>query len=215
MSRPAATATPWLHAHLRRRAALYAAVAVLFAAGVAAGALSVGDIDPQHRQELTLYVRQVQQSLDARPPVADLIRRATWEHGVRTVGLMWLLGLSIIGAPFILAVVFLRGFGLGFTAGFLVREGVLPGLALTLAGVTPHHLFLIPGVLLAGGAALSFSAVAAAIILGKRQLSAFSQFVATTVLCVLGFALLMVGTLVETYMTPVLIKAVDSVIDLW
>lgn len=214
MSRPA-TAMPWLYGHLRRRAALYAAVAVLFAAGAVAGALSAGDINPQHRQELTLYVRQVQQSLDARPELADLLRRATWEHGVRTVGLMWLLGLSLIGAPFILGIVFMRGFGLGFTAAFLVKEGVLPGLALTLAGVTPHHLFLIPGVLLAGGAALSFSAVAAAIIMGRRQLSAFSQFVATTLLCGLGFGLLVAGSLVEAYMTPVLIKAVGFLIDLW
>lgn len=197
-------------ASIRRRFLVHLLVVLLFGAGVVAGTSAAAGIDPGQRQELDRYVQQLAGEDRQPPPLGPLLRHTLWEHGVRTAGLMWVLGLSIIGAPFILAVVFLRGFGLGFATGFLIKQKAVEGTLLTLVGVLPHHLLAVPGLLLAGSAALSFSAVAAAIILGRRQLSAFPQFVASTVLCLLGAGLLMAGALVEAYITPVLLRAIGG-----
>ena len=46
-------------------------------------------------------------------------------------------GLTVIGAPVVLGIVFLRGFVLGFTIGFIIDELYVRGLILSLSSVLP------------------------------------------------------------------------------
>lgn len=217
MSRATPLRLPFASARPRLASVAYWLVGALFIAGTVAGALSVKGLDGGRRQDLSAYVQQLvgAEASPARPPAAQLVADALWNEGVRTVGLMWLLGLSIIGAPFILGAVFARGYGLGFTAAFLVGEKAWEGAALTFAGVMPHAVLAIPGVIVAAGGALSFSLLAAAIIAGRRHLSAFPQFVSSTILCAAGALLLLFGRLVEAYITPVLLQTVGVYFRGW
>lgn len=203
---------PFLPSPWRLGALAYGLVGALFIAGAAAGALAANGLDGARRHDLAAYVEQLVgfESSAVRPPAAELLAHSFWNEGVRTAGLLWLLGLSIIGAPFILGAVFARGYGLGFTAAFLVGEGRWEGVALTFAGVVPHAMFVVPGLILAAGSALSFSLVAAAIVFGARRGSAFAPFASSTARCVAGGLLLLLGRLVEAYITPVLLQTVGA-----
>lgn len=198
-----------------RRRLVQALVVALFAAGMVAGYVSVEGMDQGRREELHRYIQELTGQPAPPGTVRTLVQQTALEHVVKTVGLMWVLGLSLIGAPFILGVLFVRGYALGFTTGFLIEERLWEGVVLFLVAVLPHHLFIVPGILLAGTGAVSFSAVIAAIVLGRRDLSAFRQFLASTGMCLLSGLLLVAGSLVEGYITPVLVQAVSRHLPLW
>lgn len=204
----------WM-AFVRRKALVHGLVVALFAAGMVAGYVSVQGMDQQRREELHRYIQELTADPAPRGGAGALVQQAALEYVVKTVGLMWILGLSIIGAPFILGVLFMRGYALGFTTGFLIEERLWEGVVLFLVAVLPHQLLMVPGILLAGAGAVSFSAVIAAIVFGRRDLSAFRQFLSTTGLCLLSALLLLAGSLVEGYITPILVQAVGRHLPLW
>ena len=83
--------------------------------------------------------------------VAQYLSTAAW---------VWVLGLSVVGAPLAAGILFVRGFGLGFTVAFLIRALGGRGLALAAAATAVPSLLLLPALLLLVTAALSFSAAA-------------------------------------------------------
>jgi stage II sporulation protein M len=105
---------------IRPRMFLFAVVLVVLVIGVLAGGLSVRSLNAPGHQELSQFLEQLLRSLT----VEGTAPGSGWQwmaaqDVLKTAGLLWLLGLSVIGVPLIAAVVFLRGFVLGFTLGFL------------------------------------------------------------------------------------------------
>lgn len=195
---------------MRRRTAIYLCVAIVFVMGAVFGALAVGHVDEAQRSSLGLRVQGLLSGTEARdlaPPHA-VLREAVMDQLLKTVGLMGLLGLSVIGAPLVLGIVFLRGFVLGFTGAFLVDRLQLKGLALAVAALAPHNVLAVPAVLVAGAAAISFSVAAARVLLGRRDISVYHSFLSTWFLLVLSGVALLAATFLETYITPVLMDAV-------
>ena len=94
MSRATPLRLPFASARPRLASVAYWLVGALFIAGTVAGALSVKGLDGGRRQDLSAYVQQLvgAEASPARPPAAQLVADALWNEGVRTVGLMWLLG---------------------------------------------------------------------------------------------------------------------------
>lgn len=84
----------------------------------------------------------------------------SWEQGLlrqsasihlKTGGIIWIAGLTVVGIPLVALILFMRGFALGFTAGALVYGHGTGGLVLGLAALFPPNLFLIPALCLLGG----------------------------------------------------------------
>ena len=70
---------------------------------------------------------------------------------------IWILGLTIIGAPLIYLIVFTRGFILGFTVSFIIGVKGTVGIALVLTTVFVPTIFAVPLLLLGAGLATIFS----------------------------------------------------------
>ena len=68
---------------------------------------------------LGYFFRGLEQNTIAEPKIA--FQHSMGDH-LKTLGLMWILGLSIIGIPLILILIFLKGLVIGFTVGFLVSQ---------------------------------------------------------------------------------------------
>lgn len=54
-------------------------------------------------------------------------------HNVKYLGLMWILGISVIGMPIIFIMIFLKGIVVGFTVGFLVNQMGISGFSYPLS----------------------------------------------------------------------------------
>lgn len=196
--------------HLRRRALAYLLVCAVLAMGAVAGGVSVRSLDMASR----VQIRDVLDAFFAEP-VADIIpparervvREAFSGDILRTAALVWVLGLSVIGASLILVITFFRGFALGFTFNFMVEEMHWRGLVLATCSLLPHNLLGLAGLVVAASAGLTFAAGAARILLGRRtQYTVYAQFASSAGLTVAAAGLILGGMFVEAYVTPVLIN---------
>ncbi|HEY5562501.1 MAG TPA: stage II sporulation protein M [Clostridiaceae bacterium] len=70
---------------------------------------------------------------------------------------IWFLGLTLIGIPFILVLDLLKGFTFGFSIGFILNDMSFKGITFVLLEILPQNIFYIPGIIIASVVAMNFS----------------------------------------------------------
>ena len=193
-----------------RHLPLYVALMLLFATGLGFGALATQKLSPVQKEDLNNYITAVYASLaesnQEHHHRVELFYQRLKDNVIKTAGLVFLLGLTAIGAPLILGVVFVRGFVLGFTVGFLVQDTMVKGLVLSATGILPHNALMVPALLLGAGGALSFAGSAFRTLLGVSKDGVHGQLATTTFLAICSGILFLAAALVETYITPILVQ---------
>lgn len=195
--------------YFRANIVAYFFMTLIFVIGVVVGALAIKTLPENQKLELIGYLRIFFQGLVQGPGSIDTpaLFSAVMLSGAKTIGLIWLLGFTVVGIPFVLFIVFTRGFVIGFTVGFLVNEYIMKGLAFALASVLPHNFFAVPAILAAGVAATSFS-----LMLVRRrqrgQVNLLYESVGYTVFCLLMLVLMLAAAVIEVYISPVFMKLV-------
>lgn len=193
--------------HIRKRWLAYAIACLVFVIGTVAGAVTIKAVTFHQKQDLISYVNTYFESM-----MVGKLEPATWQSVVwanfQIVVLMWLCGLVVFGVPGIIALLFARGFVIGFSVGFLVDELGLKGLIFALASVVPHNLVAVPTLVGLGALGIAFSF---SVIFGEKQRGPFrrdmppaAQYSIRTLLFI---ALMSVASLIEVFVTPVFIKA--------
>ncbi len=193
--------------YFSRRLPLFIGVIILFVMGVVFGSLAVQTLSEPERADLSRYLENFYTSFSQELATANkqvLARQGIVDNIIKTSGLMWLLGLTVIGAPFILGIIFIRGFVIGFTVGFIIEQMVFKGVAVAVTSILPHNILIIPAILLAGGATLSFALSAARTLLGAQE-NIYNQFLSCTFLVLVSCGILALAAFVEAYITPVFI----------
>ncbi|HBS58289.1 MAG TPA: stage II sporulation protein M [Firmicutes bacterium] len=200
-------------AYFRVNLVLYFFIIMLFLIGVVLGALAVKTLGEEQKAELITYLKVFFQGLqnnqDTGVTTGSLIRQAIYNN-IKAVILIWLLGLTVIGVPVILFVVFTRGFVIGFTVGFLVNEYVLRGVLFAAVAVIPHNIFIIPALIITSVSGISFSLLIVKHKLRPHRINLSYECMAYTSMAVLMLGVVIVGGLVEGYVTPVFMKTVTA-----
>lgn len=184
---------------------VYFLVLLVLAAGLLVGSMSAGRLDKSKSQELSVYVRDFIQKVGGVDFQSSRMARNAMINNVITVAAIYVLGLTVIGIPVTLAILFVRGFVIGFAAGFLTGDMSVSGVFLTAAAILPHNLLYIP--------AVSFGAVSSVlfgILLWKRNFDSGVPVLPglikyTGTMCAVLFVSLGAG-LVEGYVTPHITK---------
>lgn len=190
---------------LRQSWPAYFLVLLFFILGVAAGTYGVEKLRAEQVQELGLYLdRFLQQAGMIEVDASKAMREALY-NDMTTVLAVYLLGLTVIGVPVMLGLLFARGFVLGFTIHFLAREKNVEGVILACAAILPQNIFLVPALLMGGVASLSFS-----LLLGRRffntKVQVWPSFVVYSGFMLLIAACFAGAVLVEVYLTPLLVR---------
>ncbi len=179
-----------------------------FLLGAVLGVVAVKALDPMEKGELLSYVQVFLTSLN-NPGIDSLsVLKIALLQNLKTALLVWALGLTIIGIPVACALVFVRGFALAFSAGFLVSEGP-QGPLLVLMGMVPHNLLVVPVLILMVSYAVSFSL---ALIRERAYLSSgqlWSQVFKYTGYWARLCGLLLLTAVLEAYLTPLLLRLVS------
>ncbi len=132
--------------------------------------------------------------------------REAMTSNVKPFLFLYLLGLTIIGLPVILGIVFARGGALGFTAGFLCQNKGFSGVLIALAALLPHNLLLVPLLIFSSAASLSFT-----ILLVRRffnsKVVVWPSFILYSSFMLLSVVLTLIASLIEVYINVYLIKA--------
>lgn len=194
---------------------LYVFVSVLFLMGVVFGALMVNALTLEQQQEVSRYLGNFFISINEG---GESFQPMTyWEVAglhLKWLGLIWLLGLSVIGLPGILILDFLKGVLIGFTVGCLVGQFTWKGLLFALVSVAPHNLFVIPALMISSVAAVGFSlGIIRNRVLLNRSGGAARPFLSYTGLTLVMAAVLMAVASFETYVSPSLMAWVTPMLE--
>lgn len=196
--------------HIQESFSLYTFTTVLLVMGVIFGAIVVNSLGGVQKDDLFDYLgRFFGQIAQNEISGQQAMFNQSFTHYIKYIGLMWVLGLSIIGLPVILILLFLKGIVVGFTVGFLVNQMGWNGFLLSFVSVLPQNIILIPAFVIIGTAAISFSLKMIKGQFSKRMNEPiFPQFLRYTVLMLLISLAIGVASVFEAFVSPVLMKAV-------
>nr|WP_295971718.1 stage II sporulation protein M [uncultured Bacillus sp.] len=197
-------------AHFREHSSIYLFVIVLFLMGVIFGAVVVNSLSFSQKEDLYYYLTQFfgQVSNEKIATSNDLFKQS-FLHNSKFIGLMGLLGISVIGLPLILIFLFMKGMVVGFTVGFLVNQMGWSGFLLSFVSVLPQNFIIIPVFIFTTALAVNIS-----LKMVRRQ---FMKKISEPILPLLGkyimslcaALLLLVGAAaIEAYLSPSLMKSV-------
>lgn len=201
--------------HIKSNYKRYFLLLVAFVIGVSAGAFTVNGLSAIQRAELANYFQGFLQLLDKQSiDSSELFKVSLLENG-RFVLLLWILGVTIIGIPFIFVLVGVRGFITGFSSGFVIKILGFKGIIFTLCALIPKEIIIIPCIIALGVNGMNFSMN----IIKSRSIkhiskeglktSFFSYCFVTMFFCFL----ILTGILVEAFITPVFIRIIVPIIS--
>lgn len=141
--------------HIRQYWVIYLTLSSVYLAGVVFGAVGVSALGVAETSQLGKFLDTL---LKSQPKALDpiFLGQLARDMFIMMAGI-WILGLTIIGAPLIYLIVFTRGFILGFTVSFIIGLKGALGLGLILMTVLVPALLAIPLLLLGAGLATIFS----------------------------------------------------------
>lgn len=144
--------------HLMENRAIYLFTVILFLMGIIFGAIVVNSLSLMQKNDLYVYLTQFFGQL-SKGEIANSTAMFTqsFAHYAKYVGLMWILGLSIIGLPLIFVLLFLKGIVVGFTVGFLVNQMGLTGFMLSFVSIMPQNFVVVPAFIIVAATSIAFS----------------------------------------------------------
>jgi len=196
--------------HVKEHALMYFVITVVFFTGVFAGSYVVKNLNSQQEIELLNYLDMFLtglRDLDLQP---SLIVQHAVLNNLKVILCIWFLGLTVIGVPLVLLIIWARGFVLGFTIGFLVQQKAIQGILISVLAVFPPSIITLPAMIVGAAFAISFSSL---LVKGRSKFensSLLGQFVAYCTIMLLVMLVSAAGGLVEAYVSPTFIKLITD-----
>lgn len=180
---------------------------VLFATGIVFGAVMVGALTLEQKEELARhlsgFIVTVDQGMGFDSAAAfqqSLVLHMKW------IGLIWVLGLSVIGLPLVFALDFLKGVLVGFSVGYMVTQYSWNGLLFAFVSVLPQNLIIIPALVIVSVAASAFAVQLVKTRILGRQGSISAPFWRFTSMALLMAVILSGAALYEGFLSTELMK---------
>lgn len=141
--------------HIRQYWVIYLTLSSVYLAGAVFGGVGVNALGASETSQLGKFLDTL---LKSQPTTFEsgFLGQLARDMFIMMAGI-WILGLTIIGAPLIYLIVFTRGFILGFTISFIISAKGTLGIALVLTTLFVPTIFGIPLLILGAGLATIFS----------------------------------------------------------
>ena len=144
--------------YLQENMGIYILTSLIFVLGVAVGAFAVRWLPPEVLKELEANFHLFAQIFESGESLEhhQVLGNALLQNFKHMLVIAFA-GIFVVGFPVIFFMLGLRGFVLGFSAGFLIEQASFNGILLTLLGIVPHNLILIPAFLIVAVTGITFS----------------------------------------------------------
>lgn len=197
-------------AYLGEHSSVFLFVSILFMMGVIFGAVIVNSMSFDQREDLFYYLSQFfSQIANGKTDASGELFQQSLLHNSKFIALMWVLGISIIGLPVILILLFIKGMVVGFTVGFLVSQMGWKGFVFAFVSILPQNVIIIPVFIVMAAVSIVFSLKMVSRQFTKKLSQPILPFFWRYVL-LLGAAivLLAVASGIEAYLSPGFMKAI-------
>lgn len=199
-----------IYLHIKENASIYLFVIVLLFMGVIFGAIVVNSLHNELKQDLLFYLKQffsqVEKDKIGKP---SIVWKESYFSQLMYIGIIWLLGISVIGLPIILILLFMKGVVVGFTVGFLVDQMGIEGFFLAIASVLPQNLIVIPVYIFISTVSIGFSIQLIKQLFIKKQTdSILPNLVSYTFIFLIVGVILAGSSIIEGYISPQFMKMI-------
>lgn len=201
--------------HIKSNSSTYFFLLLAFIVGVSAGAFTVNGLTSMQEEELQSYFDGFihllyNQNIDS----GELFKMTALEN-FKVIAVIWVLGVSIIGIPFIYVVVGIRGFVTGFSSGFIIYSLGFKGILFLIFSLLPKEIIVIPCIIIIGVNGIKFSL---SIIKSKSQKqiskeSLKNNFLSYCMATAFIATFVLGGVLVEVYIVPVFMRLIGPLIS--
>lgn len=197
--------------NIRDNIGIYFTVTLFFAAGIAAGTFTIKALDYNQKQDLVIYLNRFFQILDKENVSSSTILYQSLKNNFQTVFLIWMLSITIIGVPITLFITSFRGFIIGFTVSFFIQGLGWKGLLFTTIAILPQNILYIPCLMIISALSLCFSLQAFRRKINRGGIHNIrSSIFSYTTSVALIFLVMCIGSVIEAYISPMLIKSLST-----
>lgn len=162
-------------------------------------------------KELIVYLKNFFSIVDSKAINNLAILKQSLLNNFQTGIIIWILGVTVIGIPLILLIIGLRGFIIGFTVGFFVKQMGFKGVIFSLVSILPQNILIVPCTVFIGVLGISFSLM---LIKNKTRkntrYSIVNQFFLYSTIIAMIHIIIVVGCLIEAYISPFFIKYIST-----
>ena len=123
-----------------------------------------------------------------------------------SISIIWLLGISIIGIPFIIFFIFFKSFVFSFSVASIIAKYGFKGILISLSYILPHQVIYLIIWLLLSFYALSFSFKLIRLLFLKKNINIREYFLKYLKIGIICIITAIFCSLFETYISPHLIK---------
>lgn len=196
--------------HIEEYSSFYIFHTVLLIMGVIFGAIVVNSLTGTQKEDLFYFINTFFHQLISGEVLSA---KETFFHSLsynsKYIGLMWILGMTMIGFPIILVLLFLKGMVVGFTIGFLVQQMGWKGFFLSFVSIIPQNIVIIPIFITVAVVSVSFSLQLIKKLFVKSLYQPFAPMLARYFMF-FGCAILLLGfaAFIEGYITPYFMKGI-------
>lgn len=163
--------------HFKDHATIYVFIMILFLTGVIFGAIIVNSMEFNQKQDIFFYLERYMGQIVANETTENqAILMDSFLLHVKSLLLLFMLGLTVIGLPLVWILVFMKGLAIGFSVGFIVNQFGLKGLILASLSIAPQNVLIIPMYIIAGSLSMLFSLTLISILFNQKGSSPITLF---------------------------------------
>ena len=202
--------------HLSKNRNTYIFLLMSFVIGVSAGAFTVNGLSSMQRDDLSNYFQGFLQLLDNQNlNSAELFSVALLEN-LKLIGILWVLGVTIIGIPFIYIILGVKGFITGFSSAYIIQALGAKGILFTIFALLPKEIIIVPCLIAIGVNGIKFSMQIARNRSDQDKLksSIKASFVSYCLFTAFFSCIILAGVIIDAYVTPVLVRIISPVLTI-
>lgn len=205
-----------LNSAFRENKIYYLIVLLFFCIGIVIGVYTVMYMDNVDKNDITSYFSTFATSISKKNIDYTSLLFSIVGKNLFFIIPLTLVSFTFFGSPIILFIDLIKGFSLGYTFTFILSSYENKGLLLAVASVLPQNMFYIPAIMLFSILGLYMSTSIFKVKILKYNNFKKNELIYQNLNCVIAmFLLTLIGMVVETYMSPNLIKIIISKFYLW
>ena len=194
--------------HISKRYLLYIIGSGCIIIGILIGAIIAHNVNEIQRKELLQYIETFFSQFPSNDISSKQLLLDTLLKNIKQLLWIWVMGFLTIGIPFVCVALLLRGLSYGFMSTFLLIQYGWDGLLFGFTSFFPQNLIFIPAFVFVARYSIQWSISH----YKKKQMRARwqreqkHQWIEYSLVLLLGLACIVLGSIIETYFTPVLMR---------
>lgn len=194
--------------HLADNIWIYFIITFLFIFGISLGALTVNNIDEVTKTYAVTYLKGFLDLTFQNQLQSESILKQSIKLNLYFSLIVFFSGLVYIGIVAIPALIAFRGFCIGFSIAFIIDNISGSGLLFSLSSLLPQNLIYVPVTIVMGVIGFNYSMWSLRAKYFKKSAIAPRLFATYALSILMLFILLIAGSIIEAYITSLLVKAI-------